>query len=193
MSIFQKYQKEFREMSDGVFDIYQNIYSGTESHLNYLKNNTTTQRSIYSLNREDLNQQLKLIWLELEQQFELNQPKVSLKTYLIRMSTWIIRDWFNHEMKILYTQNLEPPPEELPFNINIQFLYLGSDWYPLSNLTTYERYILYLKYNKEMTIQEIAFKLKRDRGLVGIQLHSILNKIRSRIYVKPNENTERYC
>jgi DNA-directed RNA polymerase specialized sigma subunit len=96
------------------------------------------------------------------------------------MSIFRLRDWLKYENHISDT---EPngqylPAEKIPFELDLNFVFLGADIEPWNILYPYERYIIYLHFTKEFSIMEIARKLKRNKETVSKQLETALLKLK---------------
>jgi DNA-directed RNA polymerase specialized sigma24 family protein len=142
-----------------------------------------TKKKQFILSKEDIEQQLRLIWWKAFNNFYQLKPKISFKSYLIRMSYFQLRDFFKKEYNIPpfienYVNNIE---QVLPFKLDLNFVCLGFQQEPWITLYPYERYILYLFFTKELSILEIGRRLNRDKHTIDKQLKSILNKLKQDI------------
>jgi hypothetical protein len=71
------------------------------------------------------------------------------------------------------------PVEEPGFRLNLPFLARGTDFYPLSELSAYERYLIFLKYKEDRNILEIAQVVQKSKMTVQRHLKRIHTKLRS--------------
>ena len=81
----------------------------------------------------------------------------------------------------------KPLKEELGFKLNVSFLAHGTDFYPLSELSPYERYLIFLKYQEDRNILEIAQVVQKDKMTIQRHLKKIHTKLRS--FVDENAHT----
>ncbi len=183
-TVLDTYQDDFKELVDTVEVAYQgNPLHFSKPHLKALYSSLTDNRSGPTIDREDIEQQLALLWLKYAKGYHESKPSIHLRQYLIRRSVWGLRDWFNMEMKpIPYYLLLLPPQEEYlpkPFKLDLGFLLYGTRFYPLSILSSYERYLIFLMFKEERTILEIAKAVQKSDKTVSKQLRNIINKLRS--------------
>jgi len=114
----------------------------------------------------------------------MNKPRTSKKAFLIRVSIWKLRDWYTKEIKlsqpVFMTNYLEPKEEyHLPFKLNLKFLFHGTSFFPLSTLSSYERYLIFLRYKENKTLQEIADIVQKQRKVVAKHIKNTIYKLRS--------------
>jgi DNA-directed RNA polymerase specialized sigma24 family protein len=175
------YRAEFDEIVDTVYQAYERkpLQSG-KPYLISLYDSVSQFEPCYPLERADVSQELVFRWLIFIQKYYEAKPAITLKQYLIRRSIWTMRDWF----KLL----MRKPPYETPivilpkldsFVLNSKFLLYGTDVQPFDCLTSYERYLLFLKFKDDRTILEIADAVQKTKKTVRTQLKRIYNKLRS--------------
>ena len=81
---------------------------------------------------------------------------------------------------VRYAPNLEETKKaKPPFNLDLQFLLNGTDYFPLSELTAYERYLIYLKYKEGKTIVQISQVVQKERHTVSSHMKKATEKLRS--------------
>ena len=182
----QRYGSDFKDLVDLVYSTHHQHNCYQES--GYLKQLHTLLLEVqakhtneFCLDIADIRQQLALIWFELVQRYRINRPKVGLRTYLQRLSVWRMRDWYCSQARVLL-QNPEPVYEDVKiyhgFKLNFDFLRKGTNYYPLSELSPYERYLLFLKFKQDKNILEIADIVQKDRYTVSQHMKKIFEKMR---------------
>lgn len=145
--------------------------------------------SAFVITKCDIRQELLMLWVTYVKKWKERRDKsTSLKSYLLGCSIWGLRNWYAKEMKSLSHISVlssgDPAP---PFKLDLLFLADGTTFFPLSELTSYERYLIFLKYAEEKNILEIAGMVRRSRDTVTKQLNRTMYKLRS--FVNAEENT----
>jgi DNA-directed RNA polymerase specialized sigma24 family protein len=195
--IIDKYQTEFKELVNIVERVHNDKETfGLEGHLKALYEELQEIREEYPdpfyLSKVDLKQELYAIWLKLIHRFSTKQPACHIKSYLLRCSVWELRDWYKSQAKIVtYTPILleeDASETEYEFALNLSFLMYGTNYFPLCELSAYERYLIFLKFKEEKNILEIAYTVQKGRNCVARHLNEIYMKLRRLI----NENTRRF-
>lgn len=195
MCIYKKYEYEFNQLVYTVkrthqgHGVYNNLWYVQALHKS-LKKVYKKQHNQMPLLKEDIEQELRTLWLEYVKLWELNKPPVKLGTYLLRRSVWGLRDWVSSQVRFVtespeYTCEKDfavhiigiDRPDDL-FKIDIGFLLHGCSMFPISELSPYERYLILLNFKEEKNILEIARTVQKDRGLVGRQLKAVIEKLR---------------
>jgi len=64
------------------------------------------------------------------------------------------------------------------FTLDLKFLLYGTEIYPLSTLTAYERYLIYMTYTEGKTLKEVAKVVRKHHITVKRQLRAIRNNLR---------------
>lgn len=80
------------------------------------------------------------------------------------------------------------PEDPIVFHLNLSWVVIKSKDGVFSNLTTKQKYLLYLRYNRGYTIEKIALLIQQHRAKVE-QEFSKLNKILGEYYVTTRNNT----
>lgn len=143
--------------------------------------------STFTLEREDIEQQLRYLWIKYNKMFSKKEKKrTSLRDYLLActvmgMSTWYYREvvGVSYDTSLSLeelAENTVGSPDKL--SLDFSFVIKGTTIYPLQDLTPYERYLLFLRYKTEKTTVEIAYVVQKDRKTVSRQLARIHNKLR---------------
>jgi hypothetical protein len=137
----------------------------------------TTVRNNFVFDEQDVRQQLRLIWIELIGKYYKTKPQIHIRQYLIKCSAWMLRDWFRHQMLIQSEAPKVFTTTSPPFSLDLSFLLQGTDYFPLSTLNPYERYLLYLQYKENKSVSQIAYIVQHDRATVTNQLNILTNKL----------------
>lgn len=193
MWLREKYRQDFEEIVDLVWNIYNKRPVFPEhTHLRALKDHLLESQRKHSNNfviqKEDVSQQLSLLWLGYEKKWKQKQTHVSLRHYLIQCSPFGMRTWFNRQISVPL-HGTPPTPSETrtsEFQLDLGFLRDGTSYWPLCNLSPYERYLIFLKFSEDKSIVEMTYTVQRHREVVSKQLRQILNRLRSEI----NESTD---
>lgn len=157
--------------------------------------------SDYIITEEEIRAQLSYMWIDFVSQYNERTPNVHIKRYLISRSVWGLRDWYRYQMNICtqdYSPGLTLPATQeeevdVGFRLDVGFLLFGTYFFPLSELTPYERYIIFLKYREEKTILEIARIVQKSSSHVKRVLHSTTNKLKELARDYAEKNTNRPC
>lgn len=153
---------------------------------------SSEEDSSFSLEKEDVRQQLNMIWIDCYNSYYLKpkKPNIGFKKYVQRVSTWRLRDWVKkkvHKETVEFTEESFPvlQAEPIPFKIDLAFVAKGNEGALFEELSLEERYVLYLKYNLDKSIVEIGKILQKDRLTVSTHLDLVLDKLRRKL---TNEN-----
>lgn len=194
-TILKRYRKDFDELVSTVESAYwyqPQLFS--KPHLDYLYSSLTKERNGPKLEPGEIHQELIALWGEFYRKYQESKPEIHIRQYLIRRSVWGLRDWFNSQFKF-YPAAPPPLDEEetyshrVGFKLDLGFLFYGTRVFPLSILSPYERYLIFLKFKKERTILEIAGIVQKNKETVGFQLHKILKKLRSQVCQQEHSQT----
>lgn len=158
--------------------------------------------SAANLSEEDVRQQLIVNLLEIWS-FYKDKIKPGKKTRFVfydhvrfnlikHISTWISHQILTNTGDVLAPKFSETTYIDEPsiLKVNLGWVLLKSNQGPLSNLTTKQKYLLYLRYSKNLTIKEISVLTKRHRAsiekdfstinsLLGIGGHYVNSRTRS--------------
>jgi hypothetical protein len=185
MDVVQKYPKLFKKFINVTYSaLSQKDSFYQEKYFNILHKILSKYELPSYISKEDISQQLALMWHQFFLTYKEKRPDIRLRQYLIRRSIWGLRDWLLTECKnkthiledIYYTNE----PVVYDFEINFKFLIIGSDHLFLNDLTAYERYLLFLKFKEDKTIKEIASLTQKHNETIQEHLTKIFNKIRSK-------------
>jgi hypothetical protein len=172
--------ERFQGELDSLVDITYRVHNGLVcrpkegyeralySNLKRIKRNNS-----FTLLREDIAQQVRLMFLQFANQKSLNGSRMSLKAYILTRSVWGLRDWYRRELRVvdrLPTCGHEPT---LGFTLNLKWLLFGD------SLTPFQRYLIFLKFVQGNNILEISKTVYRDRHYVSKKLTEALNTLRS--------------
>jgi len=137
--------------------------------------------TIIPISKEDLVQELNMLWLSYKKTYKENRPKVSLRSYLISRSIWGLRDWLHKQGRTTFIPfpNLLEGETKQGDLIDFNFVLKGGSLSPFKVLNAYQRYVLFLRYGREMSIDEITNLLQKSQPTVRKQLREIIEKIRS--------------
>ena len=135
------------------------------------------------LDKEDIRQQIYTNYLKFKSDFKSNTPQFSMISYIVSRTIWEIRDWIVKQYSSKYVPGAEwmekgiTKEEEDSFKVDIYFLIRGNTTQPFSLLNAYERYILYLRYGKEMTIQEMAGLIQKSKPTIRKHIKYVIDKL----------------
>ena len=187
MNVLENFKDIFEDLVNITYDTYwdQELYPKAKC-LVALQENLhelfkTRKRSLV-LTREEIEQQLSLLWLGYEDQYYSNKskPTSSIRGYLTYRSIWGIRDWLKYELNIIRECQFVYPEEELEydFKIDLNFLIKGVNYNLLADLSPYERYLIFLRFNEDKNLKEIARIVQKDSRMIKKHLGSILTKLK---------------
>lgn len=187
------YSTDFEEIVDLVWNIYNKIPTDPQrSHLCSIKSRLSlSQRrhwTTFTIQKEDIEQELSLLWLRYSKNYKGNRTPGALKDYLLQCSVLGMQTFFNRHL----ATPSHAEPRQIPnwhlleFQLDLKFLAHGTDYWPLCNLSPYERYLIFLKFKEEKSIIEVAWIVQKARRIVSIQLKNVLNRLRSEINESKN-------
>jgi hypothetical protein len=135
------------------------------------------KENYFRVEKEDLEQELKAIWLKLHKLYLLNSPSIGLRQYLLRMSAWELRDWFS---KIEHTVKVAPGTyiDRDDLKISMTSILCRKTWNPFFSLSLYQRYLFHLKYIEGKSILLISKQLQKDRHTLSLQINNVIKTIR---------------
>jgi len=203
MNVLQRFRNEFEELVSVTYDTYWERDVFPKNKFSIALEDTITEalsdrKRTFNLTREDLEQQLALLWLSYHKQYnsKKNKPETSLRSYMIRRSIWGLRDWLRYEVNIVTEEYSIPETEdtENEFRIDLTFLLHGMDFTLLNNLSPYERYIIFLKFKEDKSILQMSHILQKDRRVVKNHFDSIIIKIKENYSdgLQNKQNSRRY-
>lgn len=183
--MFKQEDKDFHLLVNTAYEISN---GGSIQHsTGYKKTLVRTLREVVEnvdskrkILKEDIVQQLSLMWIEYNNEFDKRNLKMPRKEYLVWRSIMGLRDWLRKEIRIQLQQQelITLLPVEPEQKIDVHFLVSGSKIYPFSFLSSYERYVLFLRFYKDMNIKEIASLMNKSRPTVHKHLTQIIEKLR---------------
>jgi hypothetical protein len=116
----------------------------------------TSERN-FIIEKDDLRQQLSLIWCRTLQRCG-DKDKIYIKKQIMRFSIFGMRQWIKEQVRVI---RIGPNPiydsKEFPIKINLKFLTKGTDIFPYCYLTKRDRYELYLHFNNEISINDMVY------------------------------------
>lgn len=133
----------------------------------------------YLLEEEDVRQELTAMWIEFLGQFYQNNPRCSLKQYLIRRSLWGIRDWVAKGIRYT-TDSGEYEPvtyQQDTVQTELEFLIMSGDSEIFGMLTPHERSLLWSIYVGQLSVSEVSTKITRDPATVRKQVGQIIEQL----------------
>jgi hypothetical protein len=188
-------EKEFAGLVNCVFALLTQQEIKTKNRLlkAFIR---TVQPSILSIDqprqilKADIHQQLALLWISFKKDFDLKKPDISFKRYMVMRSAWGIRDWLNKEL-VEPVLDLPDNSEEIELSmiLNTNFLFYGTQEYPFASLNTYQRYLLFLRFYKDMNYNEIAELTHRTPQTIRLKIEEIITTLRS--YYDQQEDASR--
>lgn len=192
-NIFDKYADQFEELVTAAWKVYlgQTVYSDkgyVRALIEALESIEKRRLDKPPLDREDFEQQLRLFWWEIYTAFNTNDPKSTFWGYLLRMSVFKMRDWYEKEWKTL-DRELVPPDfkVETPCDM-FRWVVKGTMVYPWSRLSGFERYLLYLRYDQDYSMAKIGDMLGYTRQTISNRLERAVDKLRSISYAANAES-----
>lgn len=127
----------------------------------------------------DVKQEFYLIFLEAERSYDKRKPKATFQSYAARRVAWGMRDYLIRTSKIVTTYPYYYFTEEKPeFIIDLNFLLYGTGIYPLSELSPYERYLIFLRFREDKSILEISTIVQHNWLTVNTRLDAAIDKLR---------------
>ena len=191
------YSNEFEGIVDLVWDTYNKQPTDpTQSYLLALKEKLLSFQdrchTTFAFQREDVEQELSVLWLRFNRNYRGKRTPGELKDYLLKHSVFSMKGWFFRQISALSHGQSRYVPNWtiLEFQLDLKFLLEGTDYWPLCNLSPYERYLIFLKFKEEKSIVDMAYTVQKHREVVAYQLKRILNRLRSEI--NESKNTKRY-
>ena len=135
-----------------------------------------------NLSKEDLlevSQQFLLYFLEADRQYKTKIPHVSYRSYITRRIVWGMRDWLIKQSRIVTVYPYYYFTKERPdLLLDLNFLLYGTQIFPFSILSPYERYLIFLHFREEKSILEISYMVQSKWETVKGHLSSTIDKLR---------------
>ena len=161
-----------------------------------------------NLEPDDIYNQLCMIFMELLNDYQ-PQEGINFTRYLTKLFRWSVKSWLmemasdplsgvftNIEIvedilehntgQVQPTANDTIVNDGLGLELDLKWVFQEGEGM-FSNLSSYERYLIYLNYKEEMSIRDMAKKFGRSKNTIHTHLKSALDKLR-RIH---NEQHER--
>jgi hypothetical protein len=183
-NVLETYRSDFNDL---VETSYRALYSlkpySDKTPLITLHRYLSEYSDKTKIEREDLSQQLACLWLKYSADYDARRPAIHIRQYLIRLSVWGLRGWVKRQAHLEKLPAAFFLPEEKKekdpyFNLDLKFLTQGTSFYPLSELSAYERYLIFLKFKEKKTILEIAYIVQHADDTVVIQYRDLMRKLR---------------
>jgi len=171
MDIFTEYRSDYEDLVEAAWRAYTaRPIPSTKGHIRAI--GRCISADLYGqLEEEDFRQQLAMLWTDYYAQYVQNKPNSRLRSYLLRRSVWGLRDWL---------QGIGHETDEIgrydPATSSWDFSWITTTDLPL---TKWEKYLIYLKYGQEKSINEIAEILQKDRKTIRTRLEEIFGQLRS--------------
>lgn len=181
MQLSGLYRKEFKILSDTAFRVCRGLdVPYPESYAIYLAKSCENipKRNCFTLSKEDITQQLELIWCEASDSFRRKSPRTTFRSYLIRYGTAGLRDWIRKQFKTAKGKSLIFEGFKVDKKLSLVWLLNGTKEYPWSELSAYERYLLYMRFARDLTMREMSVILKTYRDGLSVKLDSTVCKLR---------------
>lgn len=142
----------------------------------------------HKLHPDDIAQQVRIAYFTVLSRYFQEPRNLHDKQYKVELNyqvTWAVRDWMRNQLKKLHREDVHP---ELPapsptckyleLNLGPGFLMKGSDLYPYSLLSNYDRLLIHLAFYEDLSDSEIGRLLQRDRTMVRHDIDRILDYLR---------------
>ena len=175
------YKREFEILSDTAFRVCRGIdIPYPETYAIYLEKSCKDipRRNCFSIGRQDITQQLELIWCEAANSFKKSLSKSTLRSYLIRYGTAGLRDWIRKQFKAARGTSSIFEDKRRDRKLSLLWLLYGTKEYPWSELSGYERYLLYLRFAQGASMREMSIILRTYRDGLSEKLDSTICKLR---------------
>jgi len=191
------YPEEFNILCDTAYRISQGArvpYPQSYAKLLERIAEKVPKRNGFSISKQDVEQQLELIWLEGITSYRKIQSKTTLRSYLIRYGAFGLRDWLWEQFKSPDKQPSEGAGEEdltPDRELSLVWLLCGTKDEPWCRLTPYERYLIFLYYARGLTINEVSRLSKTGRDKVMDRLKKAKQKLR-RVFNEATESSGYY-
>ena len=137
-----------------------------------------------SLTRQDIEQELKIIYWRGYNTWVKNRPKIRLRNYLKRIGCFNLRNIINKHFSISMREFL--PAETIEFIEDrsliipdLHYVAYGSNIYPWSLLNSEERYISYLYFYCGKAVTNIGLILGMDKTTAKKKFNIIIDKLKS--------------
>lgn len=135
-----------------------------------------------ALSKEDIEQELLIIWWNAFETYKRTRPDVKLKRYLIRMGCFILRPIIERQVRVPTHEKealeLNVIEWQSDFKLDLKFVINGSEEQPWCILTPYERYLLYVHFTCNVSLFEIARMLRRDIDTMQKHMKCILKRLK---------------
>jgi DNA-directed RNA polymerase specialized sigma24 family protein len=130
-----------------------------------------------SVDIDDFRQIILLTWAKHIPLYFKNKPKVGFKKYLVRFTKWALT---KEVKRLLKTGNKElewkdSQEEEKDFSLDIEFLLDKSNLYPLTQLSPFQRELIFLQYRHEYRTIDLLKTLQKNRKTIDKQYIKIDN------------------
>lgn len=185
MEVLQRFRNDFVDLVNVFMLRSRDIpFTTNQQYLQVLYNSLIIKENQLLIERDDVEQELAMLWLLYARKYMESKPDIHIRQYLRRLSVWGLRQYFNRVTRPVTHAPLMVPEEEITdhgFKLDLQFLLKGTDFHPLSVLTPYERYLIFLKFKEEKTILEIAYIVQKTKKTVCVHLQKTIKKLRSQL------------
>lgn len=169
-NIFSRFQEEFDGLVNVLYAVENKqsivLKDGYQREL-YRRASLATRRNSFSVSREDIEQELRLIWYRLYTNRQ-NWQTQSIKSYLLRLSIFDLSFW--------YTKELRVPDRELK-EIEDESLVLPSLYF----LSAFQIYMIYLHFIQGLSIVKLSKILKKDKRTVRKLLRETIRKVKKHV------------
>jgi DNA-directed RNA polymerase specialized sigma24 family protein len=174
--------ERYRDDFEGMVDVVYRVHNGLP-----VRPRTSYERALrdqivplekhgsYTLNRDDIAQQLSLIWHKCL--VRRGNKAQGIRTFLLRLAVFELRDWYRKEVRSLS----EDPRVMAPGRSWLGLHWLLYDDEPgYTGLTPYQRYLILLHFAQGLNILEISKLIHKDRHMISKALNEALKTLRSR-------------
>lgn len=134
---------------------------------------------------DDIENRLRYIWFNAIKKYFTRVPNIPLENYLLRMSLWELKHWLkahkDNPINLDFQNFYEIDKVEDIQKLDLSFVLYGSPEYTfLSCLLPYERYLIYLRFTEDESLEKIACLLGHDKHTIIRQLEQILSKLKEK-------------
>ena len=175
MDIFHQYHTEFINLVDALSTIHNR--NRTKKLTNYCAAFCFQLRKLPDIDsfypsREDISQELYLIWLQLKKQWDKHPSQSTLRSFLIQRSIWALRDWVKLQIRDrkIPTDIFSYVEKSVP---NLSWLLSRTDL----DITSFEKFILYRYFILGETKEKISEVIDRDISVTRKTLSAACHKL----------------
>lgn len=151
------------------------------------------------LEADDIYNQLCTIFIEILNEYDIEKKGGSFTGYFTQLFRWGVKSWlmemaadplsgiFNNieivedilEYNTGQKDSQEMNLDTLGLSLDLKWVFEGTDSDMFAELSSYERYLIYLNFKEEMSLRDMAKKFGRSKNTIHAHLKDAINKLRS--------------